>query len=85
MTHHIGGRIDMTGLGQLLGDKPDAAQQHRPQTRPEFIREARRLQAAGLKADDIAGALRLSPGAVRELLREPVPAELHPRYRTPDL
>jgi hypothetical protein len=82
---NIGGRIDMTGLGQLLGDRPDAAQQHRPQTRPEFIREARRLRAAGLTVDDIATALKLSLGAVRELLREPPPGELHPRYRRPDL
>lgn len=63
----------------------DLAQQHRPQTRPEFIREAQRLHRAGLTPDDIADALRLSPGAVRQLLREPAPAELHPRYRRPDL
>jgi hypothetical protein len=75
----------MSDLARLLGDTPDAAQQHRPQTRPEFIREAQRLHRAGLTPDDIAGALRLSPGAVRELLREPAPGELHPRYRRPDL
>jgi hypothetical protein len=77
----IGGPID---LAALFGDRPDAAQQHRPRDRREFIREAQRLRVAGLTVDDIATALRLSPGAVRELLTEHL-AEVPAKYRRPDL
>jgi hypothetical protein len=58
------------GVGRDL----DAARvAHRPTSRTEMAREARRLAAQGLTARDVAAALRLSDAAVVALLEESQP------------
>jgi hypothetical protein len=47
------------------------AQQHRPTDPAVLSREIRRLAAGGLHAIDIAQALRMHPGVVREALAHP--------------
>ena len=77
----IGGPID---LAALLGDRPDAAQQHRPRDRREFQRAARDLMAQGLTTDDVARVLGITRRAVLDLLAEHL-AEVPAKYRRPDL
>ncbi len=68
-------------LDLLLGSRPEGADQHRPQDRRGYQRAVRDLQRQGLKAEDIAQSLHLSPAAVRELLNEGPPGEYAPRHR----
>jgi len=80
MTRTIGGPMTPDGLAALLGDTPDRATEHRPQTRPDFQRAARDLMAQGLTTDDVARLLGLTRRGVLDLLAEPV-ADVLPRYR----
>lgn len=50
----------------------DRAERHRPQDRATLRVAAQELRARGLTMFDIASALRLSEGAVRDLLDEEV-------------
>lgn len=75
----------VTALAALFGDRPDAAQQHRPRDRGEFWHAIHRLHLDGLSVRDIATHLQLTPGAVAELLREPAPADVPAKFRRPTL
>lgn len=81
MTRSIGGDITPAGLAALMGDRPEQAEQHKPQGRRGYQRAVRDLQRQGLTPADIAQSLHLSPTAVRELLAEGPPGEYAPRHR----
>ncbi len=51
-------------------DYEQAAQQHRPQSRAGNASAARTLLAQGYSTHDVAQALRLTPGAVLDLLND---------------
>jgi len=70
MTRSIGGRLD---YGALLG-----RDQHRPVDRATTRAAAVELRARGLTIEDIADALQLSEGAVRDLLGEPADSRITP-------
>jgi hypothetical protein len=73
-----------TNFASLFGDRPDAAQQHRPRDRRGFQRAARDLIAQGLTTDDVARVLGITRRAVLDLLAEHL-AEVPARYRRPEL
>lgn len=81
MTRALNGPIANDGLAALFGDTPSRANEYRPQTRPEFQRAARDLMAQGLSTDDVARILGITRRGVLDLLAEPPPGELKPRYR----
>lgn len=66
----IGGRLDMTALATLMGDRADD-RADAPLDRAKARVAALELRSSGLTACDIADALGLSEGAVRSLLGEP--------------
>lgn len=53
---------------QLVGGAFDRSDRHRPQDRTTLRAAAQELEARGLTPRDIAAALKLSEGAVSELL-----------------
>ena len=67
-SQNIGGQLGMHELGLLFGERSNNATQHRPQSRPEFAREALRLTRQGLTPQDIASLLQRTRAGVRELL-----------------
>ena len=71
MTRAIGGRLNLAALATLAGaDQVDRRQQPAPDRETARV-AAHELRSRGLTSHDIAAALRLSEGAIRDLLGEP--------------
>ena len=60
----------MKTIGELFGDKPEAARTNGPRNRHEYRAAAAELRSRGLSARDIARTLALTEPGVVELLRE---------------
>jgi hypothetical protein len=60
----------MTTLAHVLGDRPDAADQHRPTERAALFSAAVEMSRVGLTPRDIATTLNLTTAAVVQLVNE---------------
>ena len=72
----------MSYWSTMVSSAFDRARQHAPQDRATLRVAALELQSRGLTPRDIAAALRLSEGAVRDLLNPPRHPRTIPRIQT---